>query len=102
MIIEIALGIVLGVILLRLLPIIFTLGIFLAAVLLVLGVAGFLIHWAWGNEDAVALLAIALTFGLGFFVSNQIEEKSPLNRDEARALTIFVVASGFTAFAIAS
>jgi peptidoglycan/LPS O-acetylase OafA/YrhL len=102
MIIEIALGIVLGVIILRLLPIILTLGLVLSAVLVVLGVAGFLIHWALGNEGFLGILAIAITFAAGAYIAHHIEKRSPLNKDEAGALTIFMVAGGFTAFAIYS
>ncbi len=106
MIINIALGIVLAVIILRLLPDIIELGISILYILLFLAIAGFLISWAisWTIKNAdsvITFLVIALTIIVGIKVAQYIERKTVLNRDESGALTIFSIASGLTAFSAA-
>ena len=106
MIIDIALGIVLAVIILRLLPDIIELGISILYILLVLAIAGFLISWtiSWTIKNAdsvITFLVIVLTIIVGIKVAQYIERKTVLNRDEAGALTIFSIVSGLTAFSAA-
>ena len=99
MIIDIALGIVLAVIILRLLPDIIELGISILYILLFLAIAGFLIIWTIKNADSViAFLVVVLTIIVGTRVAQYIQRKTVLNMDEAGALTIFSIASGLTAF----
>ena len=99
MIINIALGIVLAVIILRLLPDILALGFALVIILISLTIAGFVVSWAIANGDTVLAWVIAiLTFVSGIKLSRRIEQKTALNADEAGALTIFFIACGFTAF----
>ena len=90
MIIDIALGIVLAVIILRLLPEILALGFGLIIILLGLAAAGFVISWAIANGGTVLVWIVAiLTFVVGVKLSRRIEAKTALNGDEAGALTIF-------------
>lgn len=99
MIIDIALGIVLAVIILRLLPDIIELGISILYILLFLAIAGFLIIWTIKNADSViTFLVVVLTIIVGTRVAQYIQRKTVLNMDEAGALTIFSIASGLTAF----
>ena len=100
MIIDIALGIVLAVIILRLLPEILALGFGLIIILSGLAAAGFVISWAIANGGTVLVWIVAiLTFVVGVKLSRRIEAKTALNGDEAGALTIFFIVSGFAAFA---
>lgn len=92
MIIDIALGIVLAVIILRLLPYIIEAGMFLVTVFLALVVCGLLIYWGVSHvEEVIIFTTLAFVFVGWEYLAEYIERKTKFLRIEVGILTALAV-----------
>lgn len=101
MIIEIALGIVLAVIILSLIPLILRVGIVILNIVLVLGLCGLLIHWAINSTSSflIALIVVGVII-IGVFAALFIAKKTLLTVEEAGGFMIVSLLLGFASISL--
>lgn len=101
MIIEIALGIVLAVIILSLLPVLIAVGAMALAIVVVLALGGLLIYWAVNStESFLAIASIAIVVIAGVSAAGYIAKRTVLMAEEAGGLMIIAAILGFAGFSL--
>lgn len=92
MIVEIALGIILAVIILALLPAILELGIVVSGFLLVVSAGGLLIYWAvYHTSDLAIFFSFIGVFSVGSALAHYISKKTGLTVGELGVLAFFAL-----------
>lgn len=98
MILDVALGLVLGVLFLRYWPTILALGLFAVAGTVVLAIAALLVYWVASNEQvlqkAITLIFLAAAYVVGLLLAKVIAQRSVLTVQEIGvllAITVFLV-----------